>query len=243
MRLLSSLEEKEELVKRIGIDHFIVLPFTQAFSLLTAEEFIRTILVDRLNIRHLTLGYDHHIGRGGQTNYEQISEICQVCGIGTERVGADQWKGITISSSKIRESLEAGSLQLANDLLGYAYQLSGCVVHGKKFGRKLGFPTANIVPSEPLKLVPPAGVYAVHALVRGQSHRAMLYIGHRPTVNSTPQAVVEVNLFDFNGDDLYDEMVSVTFEHYLRGDVRFPNVEELRQQIARDQLNTLKLLG
>lgn len=242
LRLLSTLEEKKELIKQAGIDKFVVLSFTLEFSLQTAEEFIKNILINKLQARYLVLGYDHHIGRGGTSNYETIAAICHKNNIDSCRVDETSIHDLAISSSKIRWALENRNPEEAQAMLGYPYHLKGTVVAGNNLGRTIGFPTANLLPEEPLKLVPAEGIYAGRVSWRGASYSSMIYIGRRPTINTISQPIVEVHILNLD-QDLYGEQLIVYFEFFVREDQKFDSIEELKQSLNRDKLKITKILS
>lgn len=242
LRLLSTLEEKKRLIAQAGIDYLLVIPFTLELAGLSADVFFDQYLVQALGVSYLIVGYDHHFGKGGQADFGQIKQLGDRAGVPVEQVAADAINEVTVSSSKIRHALQSGDVALANQCLGYAYTISGTVIHGKKLGRQLGFPTANIQPDEELKLLPQYGIYAVEVFVANNSrvYIGMLSIGIRPTVDDERKCTIEVNIFDFN-DDIYDEAITVCFIERLRDEWKFDTLEALRQQIAQDKIDTLSV--
>lgn len=233
LRLLTTLDEKIKLLKNFGIDRVEVLNFSKELSETSAEEFVHEILVKNLRVKALCVGYDHRLGRGG-AGYEEIKQICQFNAISCERVEAASQRGEIASSQKIRKFLQNARPDIACELLGRPYSLSGTVVHGKKLGRQIGFPTANISTDDFLKLIPSAGVYASRIMLCDRIFDGMLYIGRRPTVNTLEEITVEANIFDFD-EDLYGKKLTVTFENYLRDDIRFASINELVAQLNRDK--------
>ena len=242
LRLLSTQEEKIVLLQKMGIEHLIVYPFTREFSKLTYDEFVRKILVEQMNLNSLVIGYDHHFGKGRQGDFESLALLSRQLGFKIERLDELTLGDKVISSTKIRKALEEGEVHKANQYLGYQYILMGKVIEGRQLGRKLGFPTANIEPLDPLKLVPGNGVYAVRVEIYGTIYKGMLNIGVRPTVDyNADHRSIEVNIFDFD-KDIYHSQITLHFVEKLRNEQKFPNLEALREEMIRDKERTLKLL-
>ncbi|MCF8223276.1 MAG: riboflavin biosynthesis protein RibF [Bacteroidales bacterium] len=243
IRFLTSLEEKEKLLGRAGIDKLYVIPFSRSFSRLPACDFVKYYLVERLRIEHLILGFDHHFGYRGYGNKDTITECANKYGFGVDRMDALREGDEIISSSSIRNYLSSGRLHEANKLLGYRYTVSGSVVRGKRIGRLLGYPTANIVPGYKYKLIPADGVYAVKVSLDSKVYNAMLYIGPRPTIEKEKgERTIEVNIFEFNSD-IYNKELRVEFHYMLRPDMRFSSRHDLIKQIEKDKAESLRLLG
>lgn len=241
LKLLNTPAEKEELLAQTGLDHLLIIPFTLEFSQITAEEYIREILVKTIGTKKLVIGYDHRFGRGRGGSFRELREMAPRFGFEVEEIPAIEAEGITVSSSKIRQALQAGEVDMAADLLGYRYPLTGRVTEGDKLGRTLGFPTANLSVPDPLKLIPADGIYAVFAETGGKTYRAMVHIGPRRTLND-PEKRIEVNLFDFEGD-LYGKDVTLRFVKRLRPELKFENLEELAGQMKMDKLHALEIFG
>jgi riboflavin kinase/FMN adenylyltransferase len=241
LRLLNTTEEKEELLAQTGLDHLLIIPFTHAFSQITAEEYIRTILVDTIGTEKLVIGYDHRFGRGRGGSFRELSELAPEYGFEVEEIPPIEVEGVTVSSSKIRQALTAGEVDAAAEWLGYRYPLTGTVVEGDRLGRTLGFPTANLSIPDPLKLIPGDGIYAVYAETEGKTYRAMLHIGPRRTLDSLEQRI-EVNLFDFAGD-LYGKSVTLQFVKRLRSELKFADLESLTAQMNMDKLHATALFS
>ena len=242
LRYLSSLDEKIRLMDEAGVDKLVVLPFTTELSRMETCDFIKKYMVDIIGVKHLLVGYDHHFGYKDYDSSVSIGKCAALYGFVAERKGPLKEGEEVISSSLIREKLLEGSLGIANSMLGYPYMLGGKVVEGKKIGRLLGYPTANIVADYSHKLIPADGVYAVKVLLDSGIYNAMLYIGPRPTIEKeSRERTIEVNIFDFN-DDIYGAGISVKFMHRLRGDTKFSSREKLLDQIERDKEETMRLL-
>jgi riboflavin kinase/FMN adenylyltransferase len=230
--LLSTIEEKIELFRSLGIQHLIILPFTRAFSELTPEEYIQKILVEAIGTRTLVIGYDHKFGKNRAGDFDFLTATSASFGFRVEEIPRQDIDALAISSSRIRLALAEGQVEIANELLGRPYSLSGQVVKGQQLGRKLGFPTANIAPSAPYKLIPSDGVYAGEVHVRSRSYPAVINIGQRPTVSGEGRSI-EAHLLDFAGD-IYGEECVLILKKYLRPEQRFDSLEALKNQINRD---------
>jgi riboflavin kinase/FMN adenylyltransferase len=243
LRLLTTLEEKKELFARSGIDHLIIFPFTQEFSQLTYSEFVEQILVKKMHTHCLVVGYDHRFGKNREGGFEYLQECAEEFGFEIEKLEVLLVDEAHVSSTRIREALEKGDVALANKFLGYRFTLHGSVVEGQRVGRKLGFPTANIVASDPHKLIPGYGVYAVEVLISGKRYGGMLNIGSRPTFNkNADNRSIEVHIFDFSGD-LYNKEITLIFVGKIRDEQKFSGVEALAEQLKRDKVTALKILS
>ena len=243
LRFLSTFEEKILLLDKTGIDHLVIIEFNREFSMIKACDFVREVLISKIRTRHLIVGYDHHFGYRGEGNFETIKDCAESSGILVEQVGEFQYAGGTVSSSMIREELLKGNPGKANELLGYCYSIKGMVIEGKKLGRKLGFPTANIRPVDEHKLVPADGVYAVEAIAKKLKYKGMLSIGTNPTVNKDAGVrSVEVNIFDFD-ENIYGEEIEVIFRFRLRDEKKFDNPGQLSGQMELDKEEALQLLS
>ncbi|MDF9830888.1 bifunctional riboflavin kinase/FAD synthetase [Parabacteroides sp. PF5-6] len=233
-KLLNSFEEKLKHLEETGIDYCIVLDFTPELSRLRAKEFIHRVLARDLHVKTLLVGYDHRFGYDRADGIEQYIAYGRECGMEVIRANPYTAENLHVSSSEVRRLLAEGRVDEAAELLTYRYQIRGTIVAGFKVGRKLGFPTANIQLDEPFKIIPAIGVYAVRVYLKGKSYAGMLYIGNRPTLNNGENITLEVNIFDFS-EDIYNEEISVAFVRYVRGDIRFDSVEELKEQLAEDR--------
>ncbi len=240
LRLLSTFEEKASLLRQFGIDHLITIPFTQEFSQLTSEEFIRKVLIEKIQTKKLVIGYDHRFGKNREGSFEYLQTQSSEFGFELEEISREDVDEIGVSSTKIRKALESGEVQTANQYLGRPYELNGIVVKGQQIGRSIGFPTANIHVPNDYKLIPKDGVYAVEAKVEDQIFKAMLNIGNRPTVDGT-RKTVETHLFDFQGD-LYNKLITVYFRAFIREERKFENLEALKAQLNSDQKSAKSLL-
>ncbi|MCG8580893.1 MAG: bifunctional riboflavin kinase/FAD synthetase [Bacteroidales bacterium] len=235
LRFLTSPEERTKLFGQLGIDHLVLIPFSLELANLTAEEFIQQILIDKLNIHHLMVGYNHRFGKGRQHSYEEYQGFATKYSFTISLVEAVLTDGMQTSSTDIRNHLLAGEMKAANRILGYEYAVSGRVVGGQQLGRRIGYPTANIEVEEPYKLIPPDGVYAVKVRVEGKDYGGMLNIGYRPTVNhNVDHRSLEVHIFDFNRD-IYSEEIELEFVERVRDEQKFANVDALKAQLKKDE--------
>ena len=239
LRLLTTLDEKIALFEQSGIDHLIIYPFTLEFSRLTYEEFVEIVLVGQIHLKFLVVGYDHRFGRDREGNFEFLQKCAARFDFQIEKMDALLMNEASVSSTKIRDAIQQGDFQTANACLGYPFSLHGTVVEGQKLGRQIQFPTANIEASDPDKIIPGYGVYAVQVKVQGKSNQGMLNIGSRPTVNhNADHRTVEVHIFNFDAD-IYGEPIEVVFFQKLREEQKFPSIELLKDQLAQDRTNTL----
>lgn len=234
LRLLNSLEEKKELIRQAGVDEFFVLPFSREFSMLSGREFVAGYLRDKFAVSTLIIGYDHRMGHSSNETQEDFIKMAAEERIKVVRVSEFIENHLTVSSTKIRNYLVLGELDKANDFLGYNYSLKGVVVSGKKLGRKIGFPTANIALYEPLKVIPGGGVYGVKVELFGKVYKGVCNIGTRPTVNATEERTIETHILDFN-EDIYGLDMRVEFFFKIRDEVKFASLEELAFQIEKDK--------
>lgn len=242
LRLLTTLEEKRARCLSYGVDRFEILPFSQAFSRLSAEAFVKDYLADRLGVTTLILGYDHRLGHDRFDSPEQMMETVARCGVEPVRVDAYQADAGAVSSTRIRRVLECGDIALAERLLGYPYALRGVVVAGNRLGRTIDFPTANMQLYEPLKLVPADGVYAVRAEVTERCFKGICNIGIRPTVGPYGARTIETHILDFD-EDIYGLDLQITFCARLRDERRFDSLEHLKTQLCADRRMAAEIMG
>lgn len=237
LKLLNTMEEKAGLLKKEGVQHLIIHPFDHAFSRLTAEEFVKDILVDSLNICKIIIGHDHRFGRNRTANIDDLIRFGQEYGFEVEKISALEIDEVSVSSTKIRNALLEGNIEKANNYLGYPYFINGIVAEGKKLGRTINFPTANIEVKEDYKLIPANGVYVVSSVIDGKTVQGMMNIGTRPTVNGIGRTI-EVHYHDFNAD-LYGREIKVSIHQRLRDEVKFESVDALKQQLEKDRQQSL----
>jgi riboflavin kinase/FMN adenylyltransferase len=243
LRFLTSLDEKISLLDNAGLDHLIIIPFTEEFSRLSACDFVKDVLHDGIKTNNLVVGFDHQFGYRGKGTASTVGECAAKYGFNMERVEPYMVKGVPVSSSAIRDLIRSGDLANAKGLLGYDYFLKGRVVEGLRIGRAMGYPTANLKPDYDFKLIPASGVYAVEVEFENIFYQAMLYIGTRPTMEESDGKIsIEAHLFNYDGD-LYNRSISIHFRHRLRGDIKFANKDLLREQINKDKKDTLRILN
>lgn len=240
IKLLNTMDEKAILLEKFGIDNLIIHPFDEVFSSLSAEAFVKEILVDTLNIRKIIIGYDHRFGKNRSANINDLISFGKKYNFEVEQIEPKEVNEIAISSTKIRKSLLEGNVKLANQYLGYAYFISGEVIEGRKIGRTIGFPTANIQISEDYKLLPKKGVYVVATKIKSTLFFGMMNIGTNPTVGINEQSI-EVHFFNFNSD-IYKERLEISVLGYVRSEQKFDSLELLKQQLEKDREFSLLFL-
>lgn len=244
IRLINTLEEKIELLEQLGIDHLVIVPFTDAFANQQAEDYVEHFLVKRFHPHTIIIGYDHRFGRERKGDYRLLELLAPRFHYQLKEIPKHILDEIAISSTRIREALLEGRIDTADKLLGYEFFFSGTVVDGDKLGRKLGYPTANIQVQDEEKIIPGNGIYAVYATIPQhkdeQRLKGMMSIGFRPTVDGKKR-VIEVNLFDFN-QNIYGLTLRVYVKKYLREEIKFDSLEALVKQIDQDKIDSLKVL-
>lgn len=242
LKLLTTLNERIERLRKSGLNHLIIHPFSVRFSRVTALDYVSEILVDQLGVHKLVIGYDHHFGRNREGNLEYLKSIAPEYDFEVIEIPAQEIQDVNVSSTKIRTALLEGNIERATKYLGYEYGIDGSVVHGEKLGRTMGFPTANIKPDDPYKLIPGNGVYAVMLRIDDVWHKGMANIGTRPTVTESVNVVIEVHLFNFD-KDIYGKKIRVVFVKRLRDEVKFENLASLAQQMENDADDTQTALA
>lgn len=238
--ILTTLEEKIAILEQYGVDHLIILKFTLEFSCQSYTEFVKDILVDKIKIKGLVVGYDHRFGKDRAGNYESLQDLSARYGFSLEREVVFEEDKVNVSSTKIRNALAVGDIRIVNRFLGYSYSITGKVVHGQRLGRVIGFPTANVQVSDERKLLPALGVYAVEVLIGEQVYRGMLNIGVRPTVSREGVVSCEVHIFDFN-QDIYNRLVTIKLIARLRGERKFEDINELQAQLEKDRTEAIRV--
>lgn len=241
VNLLTTLDEKIQLLEKWGIHHLVVVPFTKAFSELSATAYLEDFLISTFRPHTIIIGYDHRFGHNREGGLELLEAEQQKFGFQLLEIPQQVVHDLTVSSTKIRKSLQEGAILLANELLGYPYFINGTVVHGDKMGRQLGFPTANISLHDPRKLIPAQGVYAVYVTVEGKQWKGALNIGTRPTFNGS-ELRIEVYILDFSGE-IYGADIHVSFIEFIRSDKKFDSVDALVLQIKDDVAKADVILG
>ncbi len=243
IRILSTLEEKLEIFSQLNIDITYVINFTKDFANTTADDFYKNYLIDKIGLNDLVLGYDHMFGKNREGNYDTLKELSAKYEFTVDRVDEYKPDDFHISSSVLRELLSAdGNVKKAAIILGRNYSIEGTVVEGKKLGRELGYPTANIKIPDEFKLIPAIGIYAVEVILNGNTYTGMMSIGRNPTVTDDKSIKLEANIFDFN-DDIYGEKIKIGFIDRIREEIKFENIDKLRSQLHSDKKISLEILN
>jgi riboflavin kinase/FMN adenylyltransferase len=241
LKMLNTLDEKTALVEELGLDYLIVLPFTKELSRTKADLFTRDVLINKLKMNKLIIGYDHRFGKNREGSLEQMKEFADLYDFVVEEIPAQDIDDSIVSSTKIRKAILGGEIDLGNKLLGYKYYLSGKVVEGKKEGKKMGFPTANISVENQYKLIPSNGVYAVNVTLGGNKYGGMLNIGYNPTFINKGHSI-EVHIFEFD-KEVYGEAITVEFLTKIRDEQKFNHPDQLKLQLEQDEKHIKKILS
>lgn len=241
LKLLTLTNEKLDLLEKAQIDHVLVYPFTKEFSLQSAHSYIKDILVDAIGVKQLIIGYDHHFGNNREGNIDTLKKYAGEYNFSVEEIPPHEIDHINVSSSKIRKALEEGDIKIANSFLGYDYFISGKVVDGKKLGRTIGCPTANIFIENPAKLIPKIGVYAATVNVNGNFYKGMMNIGYNPTTDTDNKIKTELNIFNFD-DNIYGCNLTLQIKARLRDEEKFASLDELKKQLHADKEHALSVL-
>ena len=235
LKLLNTIEEKTYFLEKHGIQNLFLQDFSAEFRNLTGEQFIRQILVEKFHVKHLIIGYDHTFGKDKSGDFSLLQKLSPELGYEVQQVEAVDYGDQHISSTQIRNALNAGNVKLANEMLGYNYSISGTVIHGKKIGRTIGYPTANISIDQ-LKLLPKKGAYIVDVFLGERKLKGMLSIGTNPTVFGNSLSV-EVYILDFD-EDIYGKEISVNFREFLHDEIKFETIEKLIDKLDEDKIST-----
>jgi len=241
IKLINTLDEKSQILERLGLDYLVIERFTEQFSRITAVEFVRDILVNKLNAKQVIIGYNHRFGRNRTANVNDLNEFGETFGFKVHQISAQDIDEVAISSTKIRLALNEGNIEKANAYLGYKFMLTGIVTKGKGLGRTINFPTANLYIEESYKLIPKGGVYTISCNRQGKVLYGMMNIGTNPTVDGKEQTI-EINFFDFD-EDIYGEKIQVEMLVRLRDEQKFESIEILTKQLLKDKASALKFLG
>jgi len=241
IKMITTIDERSELLEKHHIDHLIITPFTRDFSNLSPEEYIKQVLVDQIGIKRIVVGYDHRFGKNREGCISDLQRLGPIYGFEVEEISEQDINDVAVSSTKIRKAILSGDVKTAHEFLGYPFRINGKVVKGDQLGRKLGYPTANLFVEQSYKLIPSDGIYAVTVLVNGKEYQGMCYIGSRPTINGMRRNI-EVNIFDFE-EDIYWMNIRLDFLHFVRADAKFDTLEELSMQIGKDKQEVLSLLN
>lgn len=241
LRFITTQEEKIRHLEEIGIDNLIVVNFTEEFSRVSSENFIRDYVIETINPAKIVIGYDHHFGKNRTGDFNLLHDLSLRYNFEVQRIEAHDVENIAVSSTKIRHSLQRGDVEHANMLLGYQYPYFGTVVHGAQIGRSLGYRTANIDVKKEYRLIETSGVYATYADFEGKVYKSMTYIGKKPTVNDGEDENIEVHLFDFD-DDIYEKEIKIRFVKRIRDEQKFDSLHDLKQQLNLDERQIRELL-
>lgn len=234
IKLLNTLKEREAILENLGLDKLFIKKFTLEFSRLTAEDFVKDILVEQLNAQKIIIGYDHHFGRNRSANIDDLRAFGEQYDFEVEEISAQDINDVSVSSTKIRKALMDGDIKTANIYLGYNYMLTGIVVKGKGLGKELDFPTANLQIKEDYKLIPKQGVYIVTCLYKNKRLYGMMNIGTNPTVSNSNNQSVEIHFFNFN-ESIYDKKIQIDILHRIRDEQKFDSLDDLKQQLKLDK--------
>lgn len=237
IKLINTIEERSRILEGLGLDHLLIKKFTKAFSRLSAEDFVKQILVDKLHAKKVIIGYDHRFGRNRNASIEDLKTFGKVYGFEVEEISAQDINDVAVSSTKIRKALMEGDIAKANRYLGHAFMLTGIVVKGEGLGKKLDFPTANLFIKEAYKIIPKQGVYVISSIIDNEQIYGMMNIGTNPTVNGKKETI-EVHFFNFN-KDLYGKEIQVDLLNRLRDEQKFESVEALKVQLKKDRETAL----
>ena len=241
IRLINTIDEKAKQLEQLGVDHLVVKEFTKSFSRLTALEYVRDILVNKLKVKHIIVGYDHHFGRNRTANINELKEFGAFYDFEVTEIEPQEVDDVAVSSTKIRSAILEGKIPTANKFLGYNFMLNGTVIKGKGLGKTLDFPTANIQIEAAYKLIPKHGVYVVKSQIKGVEVFGMMNIGKNPTVSEGNQTKIEVHFFDFSAN-LYGAVLKIELLDYLRSEIKFPNIEALKLQLEKDKADATNAL-
>ncbi len=241
LKLITTTDEKLALLEQNGIDITVVYPFSKAFAQMDAQAYIRDILMKSLKVKHLIIGYDHKFGKNRDGDIKTLKNYSKEFNYEVEEISVQDIDHINVSSSKIREALHKGEIELANKYLGHEFFITASVVKGKQLGRTLGYPTANLQTNDADKMIPTIGVYLVNVQLDGEEFYGMLSIGKNPTTDTDELVKIEVNIFNFD-KDIYDHTIRVSFMKRLRDEVKFETIDLLKTQLKHDKENCLKLI-
>ncbi len=240
VKLLNTLHEKIDLLQKIGLDNLVIQPFDEKFALLTAQEFVKTVLVDKFHVKKIIIGYDHRFGKNRTGNIDDLISFGKQYNFEVEQISVQEVEDVSVSSTKIRKALQEGNMYLANDYLGYDYFLTGIVTLGKQLGRTIGYPTANLQIQENYKLIPKNGVYVVKSILNQKVYYGMMNIGFNPTVDGQHLSI-EIHYFDFD-TDLYNQQISVSILKFIRNEQKFQSVISLKEQLEKDKRTAIAYL-
>ena len=240
LKLLNTIDEKKHLLEKAGVQHLIVQPFTKEFSRISSINFVRDVLVNKLNTHKLVIGYNHHFGRNREGSFEHLQEFSSIYGFEVEEIPVQLLDNVGVSSTKIRKALFQGDVDIAAEYLGYQYQISGTVVRGNAIGRTIEFPTANLELGNEKKIIPADGVYAVLVIFDGATYKGMMNIGKKPTLKNHTRTL-EVHLIEFE-EDIYNKGITIQFVKRIRDEIAFQELSALKEQLEKDLVLVSALL-
>jgi len=241
VKMIDTLDEKIIHLNEIGIDSLVIHPFDKNFSLLSANQFIKDFLVDKLKIKHIIIGYDHRFGKGREASVTDLKNYADDYDFTVEEIKAQEIEKITVSSTKIRNSINQGDIKTTEKYLGRSFNLTGKIVKGDGLGKKINYPTANIFIEESYKIIPKDGVYLVETIIEDKLFNGMMNIGHRPTIGTNVKSI-EVHLFNFN-EDIYGQVISIKMISKIRDEKKFSSIQALKEQLVKDENYCLKLIN
>ncbi len=241
IKLLNTIDEKSELLNQNNIQNLVIQNFDTAFSELSAEDFVANVLVKQLNIQKIIIGHDHRFGKNRSANFDDLIVFGEKYSFDVEQIPAQEIDDVAVSSTKIRNAILQGNIALANEYLGYQYQISGIVVKGKQLGRTIGFATANIYVAENYKLIPKFGVYIVKSIIENKVVFGIMNIGIKPTIGDET-ATIEVHFLDFDAD-LYDKKLTISILEFIRDEQKFDSLEALKSQIQVDKIFAIDFIN
>ena len=240
MKLITTLQEKQDLINQAGLDNLVIHEFTKKFSRINPVNFVRDILVEQLNVHTLVIGYDHHFGRNREGSIQELTTLADLYDFNIEKIDPQYFEDVTVSSSKIRKLIEKGEMVKAKQYLGYEFMLNGKVIKGNSLGKTINFPTANIVVEDKWKILPADGVYAVKIVLEAKEYKGMMNIGQKPTVDGNGISL-EVNIFDFN-QDIYGKGIEIRFVKRIRDERKFEDLQALKKQLLIDKNKAIQIL-
>lgn len=241
IKLINTIEERIKLLEKTGLNALVIHEFTKDFAEKTAFDFVKNVLVNKLKISNLIIGYDHRFGKNREGNFDQLTTFGDTFGFEVSKISQQEINNIAVSSTKIRKAIELGSIEEANRYLGYNFMLTGEIVKGKNLGEKIGFPTANLSIKENYKLLPKTGSYIVKSKLENEPVYGMMNIGYNPTVKGKTQTI-EIHFFNFN-KDLYGQTIQIDVLKFLREEQKFDSVEDLKNQLEKDKQKSLKIIN
>ena len=241
IKLINTINEKAQLFEKLGVDNLVVKKFTKQFSRLSAEDFVKQVLVNKLKIENIIIGYDHHFGRNRNANINDLRTFGKTYNFEVEEISVQDINEVAVSSTKIRNALNEGDIKTANTFLGYNFMLTGVVIEGKGLGKNIGFPTANIFIEESYKLIPKQGVYIVKSNIEGKNVFGMMNIGTNPTLGENKQSI-EVHFFNFS-KNLYNQNIQVGLLQRIRDEEKFNSLDNLKEQLKKDKQTALDFIA